>query len=101
MTEFQLLQTEKSYLVQKHNYYLIQFADKRFEPNKIEVMKLLKKEGYNPLTIKVANQYKKLKRRGKQSNLISIKRPKKYYVKLKQGESIKFPEDNNANNVTK
>ncbi|NJK71582.1 MAG: hypothetical protein HC932_05060 [Thermales bacterium] len=44
---------------------------------------------------------KKLKRRGKQSNLISIKRPKKYYVKLKQGESIKVPEDNNANNVTK
>jgi len=100
MTTFQLLQTEKSYQVQKDNYYLIQFADKRFEPNKIEVAKLLRKEGYNPLAIKVVNQYKKQKRRGRQSNVVSIKRPKKYYVKLKAGESIKAPEDNNEQKVT-
>ncbi len=101
MSQFQLVQTEKSYLVQKDNYYLIQFVDSRFEPNKIEITKLLKKSGYNPLKIRIVNQYKKKKRRGKQSNIVSVKRPKKYYVKLKAGESIKSEEDKNNNATTK
>ncbi len=88
MSEFRLVQTEKSYKVQADNFYLIQFMDQSFEPNKIEVAKLLKAQGKTALKITVVNQYKKLKRKGKKSKVIAQKRLKKYYVKLKVGEII-------------
>jgi ribosomal protein L23 len=100
MSEFQLVSTEKSYLVQQNNYYLIQFTDKRFTPNKIEVTKLLLKAGYDALAVKTVNQYKKRKRKGKQSNIVRVLRPKKYYVKLKPGQSIKAEQEDNNQLIT-
>ncbi len=91
-TQFELIQSEKSYLTQTHNTYLIKFADKHFAPNKIEVFKMLKKEGLNPIKITVLNTYRKKKRKGKQSNIISMPGFKKYYVRLKEGETIEASE---------
>ncbi|MBC7472064.1 MAG: 50S ribosomal protein L23 [candidate division SR1 bacterium] len=93
MSQFKLVQTEKSYKVQENNFFMIYFVDKSFTPNKIEVAKILRKEGLNPLKVTVVNPYKKLKKRGKQNNIIEQKRYKKYFVKLKAGEKIE--EENN------
>lgn len=93
MSQFRLVQTEKSYKVQENNFFMIYFIDKAFTPNKIEVVKILKKQGLNALKVTVVNPYKKLKKRGKQNNLIEQKRYKKYFVKLKAGEKIE--EENN------
>jgi ribosomal protein L23 len=88
MSTFRLIESEKSFLIQQNNFFYISFDDKNFQPNKIEVQKLLKLHGYNPIEIKVINQYEKKKRRGKGGKTISQKRHKKYYVKLKVGEKI-------------
>jgi ribosomal protein L23 len=94
-TQFKLIQTEKNYLTQVSNTYLIGFVDKNFKPNKIEVTKMLRLAGYNPLKINVLNTYKKSKRRGKAGNTITTKSFKKYYVRLKVGETIEPPEAEN------
>jgi ribosomal protein L23 len=88
MSEFRLVQTEKSYKVQENNFFMISFVDKNYTPNKIEVAKILKKQGLTPLKITVVNPYNKLKKRGKQNNLVEQKRFKKYFVKLKPGQKI-------------
>jgi ribosomal protein L23 len=92
-TEFELIQSEKSYLVQEKNFYLISFKDKRFSPNKIEVAKLLRSQGLTPLKITTVTPYKKQKRRGGKSRIVSQLRPKKYYVKLQAGQKIAAPEE--------
>ena len=89
MQEFELVQTEKSFLAQKDNYYLINFKNKNFTPNKIEVTKFFIKEGYTVVSVNVINQYRKLKKRGSKNKSIAIKRPKKYYIQLAPGQSIK------------
>jgi ribosomal protein L23 len=91
--EFELVQTEKGYLTQTHNTYLLKFADRQYKPNKIEVSKLLKAQGLNPIKITVLNTYKKKKRRGKKSGLITMPSTKKYYVRLKTGETIQAQEE--------
>jgi ribosomal protein L23 len=96
MSEFRLVQTEKSYNVQKDNFFMISFIDKSFTPNKIEVVKILKKQGLNPLKVTVVNPYSKLKKRGKQNNIIEQKRFKKYFVKLKTGERIEEEKNNES-----
>jgi ribosomal protein L23 len=93
--EFRLVQTEKSYKVQEKNFFMINFVDKSFTPNKIEVVKLLKAQGLNPLKVTVVNPYGKMKRRGKQSNLVEQKRFKKYYVKLPAGQKIEEEKTDN------
>ena len=93
MFEFKLVQTEKSYNVQENNFFMISFVDKNFKPNKIEVCKLLKAKGFNPLKITIVNPYNKKKKRGKANSLVEQKRFKKYYVKLSNGEKIE--ESNN------
>ena len=93
MFEFKLVQTEKSYKVQENNFFMISFVDKNFKPNKIEVCKLLKAKGFNPLKITIVNPYNKKKKRGKSNSLVEQKRFKKYYVKLSNGEKIE--ESNN------
>lgn len=86
--QFELIQTEKGYLTQTHNTYLLKFADKNFRPNKIEVEKLLKSQGLTPVKITVLNTYKKKKRRGRQSNIVAMKSYKKYFVRLQAGQTI-------------
>lgn len=94
--QFELVQTEKGYLTQTHNTYLLKFSDKQFRPNKIQVAQLLKSAGYNAEKITVLNTYKKKKRRGRQSNVVTQKSYKKYYVRLEAGQSI-APADENSN----
>jgi ribosomal protein L23 len=96
MSEFRLVQTEKSYKVQENNFYMISFLDKSFTPNKIEVVKILKKQGLTALKVTVVNPYNKLKKRGKQNNIVEQKRFKKYFVKLKAGEKIEEEKNNES-----
>jgi ribosomal protein L23 len=96
MSQYRLVQTEKSYKVQENNFFMISFNDKSFTPNKIEVVKLLKKDGLNPLKVTVVNPYNKLKKRGKQNNIVEQKRYKKYFVKLKAGEKIEEEKTNES-----
>ena len=86
--QFELVQSEKGYLTQTHNTYLLKFSDKQYKPNKIQVAQLLKSAGYNAEKVTVLNTYKKKKRRGRQSNVIAKKSYKKYYVRLEAGQSI-------------
>lgn len=94
MSSFKLVQTEKSYRVQQNNFFMISFVDKNFTPNKIEVVKILKKEGLHPIKVTIVNPYTKKKRRGKQNNLVDQKRLKKYFVKLPAGEKIEEEKSN-------
>ena len=96
--EFELVQTEKGYLTQTHNTYLLKFADRQYKPNKIEVIKLLKIQGLNVVKITVLNTYKKKKRRGKKSGLVTMPSSKKYYVRLKDGETIQPKEESTQEN---
>ncbi len=89
MPKMSLIQTEKSFLVQKSNTYLVSFDDKEFTPNKIELTKALIANNLTPLNITSVNLPGKNKRKGKRgSHTIRTKRAKKYYVKLKEGEKI-------------
>jgi ribosomal protein L23 len=98
MAQYTLVQTEKSYKVQGDNFYLIGFPDKNFTPNKIEVKKMLVKDGLHPLKITIVNPYSKLKRRGKKNSMVAQKRFKKYYVKLQPGEKIEETKEENTLN---
>lgn len=104
MSLYQVLQTEKSYRAQLNNTYVISFKDKSFQPNKIEVAKLLSKEGFHPLSVTVVNPRSKMKRRGGTSRLVKQTRPRKYYVKLQAGETLtpdtEEPTDNTSNQST-
>jgi ribosomal protein L23 len=89
MPKMSLIQTEKSFLVQKNNTYLVSFDDKQFTPNAIELTKILKANNLTPLKITTVNLPGKTKRKGRRGNhTIRTKRAKKYYVKLKEGEKI-------------
>ena len=96
--QFELVQSEKGYLTQTHNTYLLKFSDKQYKPNKIQVAQLLKSAGYNAEKITVLNTYKKKKRRGRQSNVVAKKSYKKYYVRLEAGQSIAPADDTEATN---
>ena len=96
--QFELIQTEKGYLTQSNNTYLVKFADKQYRPNKIELIKMLKAQGLTPLKVTVLNTYKKKKRRGKQSNIVAMKSYKKYYVRLAAGQTIEASEENTNEN---
>lgn len=91
---YQLIQTEKSYNLQQQNYYVIAFSDKTFQPNKIQVTQILAKDNLDVLDVKVINTYKKSKFKGKKRNVVKQIRPKKYYVKLAQGQSIQSSNEN-------
>jgi ribosomal protein L23 len=88
MPTCQLIQTEKSYRTQQNNTYMLTFAERSFSTNKIELEKLLKKNGLNVLKITTTNTQQKTKRRGKAGKTILQFRPQKYYVRLRLGEII-------------
>ena len=80
-----LIQTEKAYQTQVNNTYVLTFKEKGYSTNKIELEKLLVKNGLTPLKITTTNAQQKTKRRGKSGKTILQFRPQKYYVRLKAG----------------
>ncbi|GEM_PF-1998971 len=82
-----LLQTEKAYNMSQSQVFVLTI-DGSFIPNKIELAKILKKHGLNPIRINVANLPVKVKIRGQKRRTILKKRPTKYYIKLKPGEVL-------------
>lgn len=98
--QFELIQTEKGYLTQTHNTYLLKFSDKQFRPNKIQVEQILKAAGYNPVKVTLLNTYKKKKRRGRNHNVVTQKSFKKYYVRLQTGQTIELPTGTDAENIS-
>lgn len=81
-------ETEKAYLLQQQGIFTISFDDLKYQPNKITVAQILKKNQLDVLNVGVVIPYKKLKVRGKRGNVVKQIRPKKYLVKLKLGQSI-------------
>jgi len=88
MTTCVLVQTEKAYKGQETNTYTLVFAQKKYNTNKIELTKLLRKQGLNPLKVTTTNTQQKVKKRGKSGNKVLQFRPQKYFVRLKIGELI-------------
>lgn len=88
MTTCILVQTEKAYKAQETNTYVLVFGQKNFSTNKIELTKLLRKQGLTPIKVTTTNTQQKLKKRGKSGNIITQFRPQKYFVRLKIGELI-------------
>jgi ribosomal protein L23 len=91
MPKITLVQSEKSYLLQKNNRFMLTVEGAAKDFNKIEFKKILQKNSFNAIDIKVVNLPSKKKRRTTAKGLILKKRKKKYLVKLKEGET--FPED--------
>ncbi|MEM1312005.1 MAG: hypothetical protein AAGF07_00915 [Patescibacteria group bacterium] len=88
MSKCILVQTEKAYQAKLNNVFVLSFIEKNLMLNKIELEKILLKNGLEPLKITTTKSYQKLKRRGKSGKLKSQFRPKKYYVKLQAGQAI-------------
>lgn len=95
MSPYYVLETEKAYNLQQKNTYTIVFLDKRVQPNKIEVVKLLRGQGKNPVKVRSLNPYRKIKTRGKQFNKVKQFRFKKYFITLPAGEILENPKENN------
>jgi hypothetical protein len=91
MPLYYVLETEKAYNLQQGNVFTIVFLDKRNQPNKIQVMKMMQGEGKNPLKITSLLPYKKIKKRGKSGHTVKQFRPKKYFIKLPVGETLSNP----------
>jgi len=83
-----LIQTEKSYNMQQANVFAISCDDKNLSTNKIEIYKKLVKKGLKPTKITSVTPYRKLKKRGSKRNLVTIFRPKKWYIALPQSQAI-------------
>jgi hypothetical protein len=81
-------ETEKAYLLQQQGIFTISFDDAKYQPNKITLANLLKKNQLDVVNIGVVVPYTKLKVRGRRGNLVKQVRPKKYLVKLKLGQTI-------------
>lgn len=82
MSPFILIENEKAYNLRTQNVFTIVSSNKKFQPNKIELNKILVKNGFNPIHIRVINPYQKVKTRSRRGNVVKQFRPKKYLVKL-------------------
>jgi ribosomal protein L23 len=83
-----LIQTEKAYQTQVNNTYVLTFAEKNYSTNKIELEKVLIKNGLTPLKITTTNAHQKAKKKGRSGKIKTQFRPQKYYVKLQVGQII-------------
>lgn len=81
-------ETEKAYLLQQQGIFTISFDDLKYQPNKITLANILKKNQLDVLNIGVVVPYTKLKVRGRRGNTVKQHRAKKYLVKLKVGQTI-------------
>jgi ribosomal protein L23 len=83
-----LVQTEKSYNLQQSQIFTLRFSG-GYQPNKIELTKILKNHGLEPLNISLVNLPDKKKfQKSKRRQLKVKKRPTKYYIKLKVGQEL-------------
>lgn len=83
-----IISNEKAMNLETQNKYVLVFDDMNFSINKIELSKLLKKEGYNPINIKVVNLPSKVKMKGAKRRKTTQKRAKKFYVTLEKGQKL-------------
>jgi ribosomal protein L23 len=81
--------TEKAYQQMQKNVFVLVFDDIKFAPNKTELAKILKKHSLDAVQVRVVKPYSKVKLRNSRANKIRVARPTKYYVTLKEGQSIK------------
>lgn len=91
MPTFQLITNEKSLLLRENNYITLQLASYLEDTSKIKLQQKFQKLGIKVLDVKVVNLPKKFKKRGRKQNIITIKRAKKFLVKLLPAE--KFDEE--------
>ncbi len=88
----QLLETEKSYSLQQGGFFTVTFSDLNYNINVIELAKTFKQCGIDTIKINSIQQYFKRKTkstRGSRSrNVVLIKRPRKFIVKLKVGQIL-------------
>ena len=84
---YQVLQTEKAYRTQERNTYILTFGSQD-KPTKIQVVQLLKKAGFNPIKVNKVVQPSKTKSRNGRRTTLTVKRPCKFFVTLKQGETL-------------
>ena len=87
MSTVNLIQTEKTYNLQRHQVFALSFSG-TYHPNKIELQKALKGGGLNPVQINLVNLPSKTKRKGMKRRQYTKNRPTKYYIKLKIGETL-------------
>lgn len=83
-----LVQTEKAFDLQKNSVFTLAHFDKNFKTNKIEITKLLKTQGIDVESVTSTASHQKTKLRGKGRVKVKQYRPKKWYVKLKTGQTI-------------
>lgn len=84
---YEVLQTEKAYRTQEGNTYAVVFRNNE-QPTKVQVKQMLKQGGFTPLKVtKVVPPTKTKSRNGRRST-IRVKRPVKYYITLKEGETL-------------
>jgi ribosomal protein L23 len=88
MTNWKILQTEKAYNSQIQNTFVLSNSDKNLKMNKIELTKILTKQGLSVIAINTTASYQKIKSRGAKKRITTQFRPKKWYVKLKAGQTI-------------
>lgn len=93
MATLKLLQTEKAYQLQSQGVYSLIFTSINDDINKIELGKLLNKEGYGVQEVNVNKLPAKKKFRGKARNVKNVRRPKRYLVKLDPKSKKKFDEE--------
>jgi len=88
MPTLKLVENEKAMNLQTENVYTFAFDDVNYSVNKIELTKMLRAKGLNPLDVRIVNLPSKVKLRQKTRKKSAKKRAKKYYVKLKDGDKI-------------
>ena len=90
MTLFQHIYNEKSVVLSKNNTYIFSTDNPAIELTKHDVIKLLKQNKFDALAVRTLRPPTKVKTRNtrKGSTKKSIKRAKKYYVTLKEGQKI-------------
>jgi hypothetical protein len=84
---YEVLQTEKAYRTQIKNTYIIVFKDYA-KPTKIQVAQMLKQAGFTALNVNKVISPSKSKTKGGRRTQVRVRRPVKYYVTLKAGETL-------------
>lgn len=84
---YEIIQSEKAFRSQEKNTFVIVFKD-NLSPNKIQVSQLLKQSGFTPLSVNKVISHRKTKSKNGRRSSIRVKRPTKYYVTLKSGETL-------------
>lgn len=87
MISFNLIKTEKSYNLEANNTYTLTVTGDT-KINKVVLNKILTSLKLKVESINSTKQYGKIKRRGKKFTLVRKLKPRKFYIKLKPGETL-------------